>query len=86
MRHRTAALLFGAAAATGAAAIGAATAVFLAECSADRIDRHSRAMMKAFFTMPRLDAPEPPRPRFEVLRGGLHAPDHVSDGAPWHMS
>lgn len=58
MRHRTAALLFGAAAATGAAAIGAATAVLLGTCSADRIDRTYQAMARAFITMPSLqDAP-----------------------------
>jgi len=55
MRTRTAVLLLGAAAATGAAAVGAATATLLGTCSADRIDRAYQAMARAFFTMPSLD-------------------------------
>ncbi len=67
-------LLFGAAAATGAAAVGAATAVLLAECSADRTGRAYAAMSKMFFTMP-LDAPDGSRPALVLVRGsGEHGP------------
>ena len=64
MRTRTAAILFGAAAAAGAAAIGATTAVLLGTCSADRVDRTYRAMAQAFITRPLYEDPgiEPQQP------------------------
>ena len=65
MRHRTAALLFGAAAATGAAAIGATTAALLGQLAADRMERGYVAMTRALVTRPAYEdqgaAPEPGR-------------------------
>ena len=77
MRKRTIALLAASVATVGAASIGAAAAVLLGTCSADRVDRAYASLSKLFFTMPPLDAPDPPRPRLVVLQGGLHAPDLV---------
>ncbi len=76
MRRRTAALAFVGAAAAGAATIGAAVAVVLAEASADRLERACTAMAGALLTRP-LDE-DPPvdghRPRPVVLQGGPGEP------------
>ena len=71
MRTRTAVLLFGAASATGAAVIGAATATLLGTRVDERLHRGYVAMAKAFFTMPSYrDDEQPPagqRPALTVV-------------------
>jgi hypothetical protein len=57
MRHRTAALLFGAAAATGAAAIGATTAMVFGRQADERVHRACTAMAAALITTPRHEPP-----------------------------
>ena len=74
MRKRTVALVAASVATVGAAAIGAATAVLLGTCSADRIDRTYQAMARAFFTMPPLNVPDKSRPALTLLQGGEHGP------------
>jgi hypothetical protein len=76
MRHRTAALLFGAAAATGAAAIGATTAMLLGRQADERVHRACTAMARALVTMPRYEPHEPPpdgqRPGLVLVKSGEH--------------
>jgi hypothetical protein len=74
MRHRTAALLFGAAASAGAAAVGAAAAVLVRQLDESRMDRYRTALAEALITMPRYDAdeavPDGQRPGLELIHGG----------------
>jgi hypothetical protein len=71
VRARTAVLLFGAAAATGAAAVGAATATLLGTRVDDRLERGYTAMAKAFFTMPLHQEPTAgQRPELVLIKGG----------------
>ena len=51
-------LLFGAAAAAGAAVIGAGTAVLVGQSADERLNRGYVAITKALVTMPRPDVPE----------------------------
>ena len=76
MRHRTAALLFGAAAAAGAAAIGAATATMYGRRADEKHHQALMALTRAFFSVPwdREPHEEPPggqRPVLELIKGGL---------------
>ena len=63
-------LLFGAAAATGAAAVGAATATLLGTRVDDRLHRGYVAMANTFFTMPPLDSEDDQRPGLVLIKGG----------------
>lgn len=63
MRHRTVALLAGAATATAAAAIGAATATLYRQLADEQHHRALMALSRAFLAMPSYqDAPAAPEP------------------------
>ena len=73
------ALLFGAAAATGAAAIGATTATLYRQLADERHDQALMALSKAFFSWPGYEAAEAPaeadsqRPELVLVKGGMHS-------------
>lgn len=78
MRTRTAVLLFGAAAATGAAAIGAASATLYGQLADEKHHQALMAMSRAFFAFPGYGEREAPagaasqQPELVLVKGGAH--------------
>lgn len=75
MRARTAALVFGAAAAAGAAVVGSTAAALFGARADERHRRTYQAMSQVFFTAPRYwepdeESPEGQRPELVLVKGG----------------